>query len=162
MKVIKLLFILSIVCCFYKCSGTIFVTSPSFNVDKAFYNKWIGGLPGVRGVKLELHLKNVDGIVFDSLFFQNKSTKAVVRVLGTKIQLLGHYSTSKRTKTDFILDRNVQKELKNPFPVIQKTPFNLKENEAVLSYIKGGKRLFFKIENIKRLQSVFFPSAPKR
>jgi hypothetical protein len=83
-------------------------------------------------------------------------------VLGTKIQLLGHYSTSKRTKTDFILDRNVQKELKNPFPVIQKNPFNLKENEAVLSYIKGGKRLFFKIENIKRLQSVFFPSAPKR
>ena len=162
MKSIKLIFIISIVFCFYQCSGTLFVTNPPFKVDKAFYNTWVGGQPGVRGVKLELHLKNADGIVFDSLFFQSKRTKAVVRVLDTKIQLLGHYSTSNRRKRDFILDKNTKKELKNPIPILQKIPFNLNENEAVLSYKKGDKMMFFKIKNIKRLQDVFYPSAPKR
>lgn len=162
MKSIKVLFILSIVSFFYQCSGTLFVTNPPFIVDKAFYNKWIGGQPGVSGVNLELHLKNADGIVFDSLFFQHKSTKAVVRELDNNIQLFGYYSTSNRRKKDFIIDKNRREELKNPAPMLQKAPFDLNEGEAVLSYRKAGKTLFFKIKNIKKLQTVAFPSAPKK
>ena len=162
MKSIKLLIILSIIFFFSQCSAKMFVSNPPFKVDKALYTKWYGGQPGARGVTLKLHLNNAAGIVFDSLFFQNKSTKVLVRAVETKIQLTGNYSTLNKIKRDFILNKNPSKELKNPFPSKQRFPFDLSESEAVLSYRRGSQTLYYKIKNISKGQSVSYPSAPKR
>ncbi|EAR13443.1 hypothetical protein PI23P_03077 [Polaribacter irgensii 23-P] len=161
MKSIKLLFILSLVCCFYQCSSSIFVSNPPFSVEKAFYNDWVGGQPGVRGMLLEVHLKNAAGIVFDSLYFQSKSTEVSVRNLDAKIQLIGQYTIANRIRRDVILNKDSSKELKNPFPSLRQFPFDLMNNEAVLSYKKEGKMLYFKVKNIRKVSTVPFPSAPK-
>tara|TARA_R110002049_G_scaffold114646_1_gene265892 strand:- start:11764 stop:12252 length:489 start_codon:yes stop_codon:yes gene_type:complete len=162
MKIMKILSILTIIVGFSQCGSSKFVKEPSFNIEKAFYNYWVGGQPGVSGTKLEIHLSNSSEIIFDSLFFQNKTTKVEVNNLDNAVQLIGHFSTSKKMKRDIILDVNSTNEIENTLPNLKKFPFELKENEAVLSYKKGEKTVFFKIENIKEIEFKAFPSANKK
>lgn len=51
-------------------------------------------------------------------------------------------------KEDLIMDKNPAKEYGNKAPVVQKSKFDLKSNEAVLEYTKDGKTLFYKIANV--------------
>lgn len=52
-------------------------------------------------------------------------------------------------KEDLIMDKNPAKEYGNKAPVVQKSKFDLKPNEAVLEYKKDGKTLFYKILNVQ-------------
>ncbi|MFT7498685.1 MAG: hypothetical protein ACI8QP_001271 [Porticoccaceae bacterium] len=161
MKSMKILLILTILLGFAQCGSGTFVQNPSFEVEKAFYTNWVGGQPGVSGTKLEIHLKNASEIIFDSLYFNNKRTKVEVLQKEEITQIIGHYSTSKRINSDLIMDLDSKKELQNTPPIIKKLPFELDANEAVVSYKKGKKTLFLRIENIKKTQSTPFPSANK-
>ncbi|RYJ53223.1 hypothetical protein DR871_004015 [Flavobacterium petrolei] len=51
-------------------------------------------------------------------------------------------------KEDLIMDKNPAKEYGNKAPVVHKSKFDLKSNEAVLEYTKNGKTLFYKISNV--------------
>ena len=51
-------------------------------------------------------------------------------------------------KEDLIMDKNPAKEYGNKAPVVSKSKFDLKSNEAVLEYTKDGKTLFYKIANV--------------
>ena len=77
-------------------------------------------------------------------------------------RIIAHFSTLKRKNRNLILDADITKELENTLPSLEEFPFQLKENEAILSYKKEGKTLYFKIENIKKLQSIPFPSMNKK
>jgi hypothetical protein len=162
MKVMKILSILAIILGFVQCGSSTLVNNPSFKVEKAFFNDWIGGQPGVSGTKLEIHLKNASEVIFDSLYFKNKRTKVAVLQKGEITQIIGHYSTSKRINNDLILAIDPTKELQNVAPIIKNIPFELKKNEAIISYKKGKKILFFKIVNIKKIQPALFPSIKNR
>jgi hypothetical protein len=161
-KIMKFLSILIILLGFAHCGSSTFVQNPSFKVEKASYNNWVGGQPGVSGIKLEIHLKNAAEIIFDTLYFKNKRTKVEVFQRKEITQLIGHYSTSKRMKNDLIIDINAEKELKNTLPIIKKFPFGLNDYEAVISYKKGKKTLFFKIRNIKKIAPSLFPKINNR
>lgn len=158
----KILSILTLLFGFSQCNSSKFVENPPFKVNKAFYNNWSGGQAGVSGIKLEIQLENAQEIEFDSIYFQKKKTKVEVLQKGNKTDLIGHFSTSKNINRDLILDADPTKELKNTLPTIKKFPFQLKENEAILSYKKGKKIVYFKIENIKKAKPMFFPSANKQ
>ena len=162
MKTIKIVSILTMLFSFSQCSSTMFVSSPPFTVEKAFYNNWAGGQPGVSGIKLEIHLKDASNVIFDALYFKGKKTKVEVRVVAGKSQLIGHFSTATRQNKDLILDIDSKNELDNTVPNLEKFPFKLKENEAVLSYKKGDKILFFKIEDIDEVDAMVFPSAKQK
>jgi hypothetical protein len=162
MKIIKILFILALLFGFLQCGSNTFVKNPTFKVEKAFYNNWVGGQPGIRGIKVEMHLKDASEINFDALYFQGKVTKVEVSMKDGLAQVIGHFSTSKIQKRDIILDLDATKELENKVPKLDKFPFELKENEAVLSCKKGVKTLYFKIENISKVALMPFPSLNKR
>ena len=162
MKSIKILFILTLLFGFSQCGSNTFVKNPSFKVEKAFYNHWVGGQPGVRGTKVEMHLKDASEINFDALYFQGKVTKVEVSMKDGFVQVIGHFSTSKTQKRDVILDLDATKELENKVPNLEKFPFEIKENEAVLRCKKGVKTLYFKIENISKVALMPFPSVNKR
>ena len=162
MKIMKIISILAILFGFSQCGSSTFVKDPPFKVEKAFYNNWVGGQPGVSGTKLEIHLENASEIIFDSLYFHNKRTKVEISELDNSMQLIGHFSTSKRKNRDLILDADPKKELQNTLPNLEKFPFELEEKEAILSYKKGDKTLYFKIQNINEVQAEIFPSANKK
>jgi hypothetical protein len=157
----KTLSILAILLSFAQCGSSTLVQNTSFKVEKAFYNNWIGGQPGVSGTKLEIHLKNASEIIFDSLYFKNKRTKVEILQKEEITQLIGHYSTSKRINNDLTLAIDPTKELQNVAPIIKSIPFELEESEAILSYKKGKKILFLKIINIKKIAGTLFPSVNK-
>ncbi|WP_439129498.1 hypothetical protein [Polaribacter sp.] len=158
----KIISILTILLGFSQCISSKFVKNPSFKVEKATYNKWSGGQPGVSGIKLELQLVNALQIEFDSLYFQNKKTKVETRQINNMLQVTGHFSTSIRKNKDLILDADPTKELKNSPPLLQNFPFKLKDNEAVLSFKKNNKTHYFKIEEIKETPPSFFPSTKQK
>ncbi|WP_298762684.1 hypothetical protein [uncultured Polaribacter sp.] len=158
----KILSILTLLFGLTQCSTAKFVEKAPFTVKKAFYNNWSGGQAGVGGVKLELHLKNAENIQFDSLYFQKKKTKVTLQQKEKQTNILGYFAKHKTIKKDLILDADPTKELQNTPPIINKYPFDLKDSEAVISFKKGSKTVFYKIENIKKEQPVFFPSANKK
>ena len=162
MKIMKILSILVILFSFTQCGSSVLIKNPTFKVEKVFYNHWVGGQPGVSGMKLEIHLKDASEIIFDSLYFQGKITKVEVSQKEEFTQIIGHYSTSKRQKRDLILDADATKELENTVPNLGGFPFKLKENEAMLSYKKENTTVYFKIENIKKVRSIPFPSMNKK
>ena len=73
-----------------------------------------------------------------------------------KTFLIGHFNNSNREKYDIIIDADRKKEINNKPPETVKIPFELKENEAVISYKEDGKTKYFKIENIKQVISEFY------
>jgi len=158
----KFLSIIAILFSFIQCGSIKLENNPPFKLEKASYNNWVGGQPGVRGTKVEIALKENSSITFDSIFFRNKSTKVEINTASGKTLLIGHFNTSKRQNSDLILDADVTKEMKNTPPVVNNSHFELKENEAILSYKVGGKIKYFKIENIEKAKPVFFPSANKK
>jgi hypothetical protein len=162
MRTIKILSILFLLLGFSQCGGSTLVKKSTLKVEKAFYNKWFGGQPGVRGTKVEIHLKDALEVIFVALYFQGKRTKVEVSQMEKFTRIIAHFSTLKRKNRNLILDADITKELENTLPSLEEFPFQLKENEAILSYKKEGKTLYFKIENIKKLQSISFPSMNKK
>ena len=162
MRTIKILSILFLLLGFSQCGGSTLVKKSTLKVEKAFYNKWFGGQPGISGTKVEIHLEDASEVIFVALYFQGKRTKVEVSQIEKFTRIIAHFSTSKRKNRTLILDADATKELENTLPSLEEFPFQLKENEAILSYKKEVKTLYFKIENIKKLQSIPFPSMNKK
>lgn len=158
MRTIKILSILFLLLGFSQCGGSTLVKKSTLKAEKAFYNNWFGGQPGVRGTKVEIHLKDASEVIFVALYFQGKRTKVEVSQMEKFTRIIAHFSTSKRKNRNLILDADITKELENTLPSLEEFPFQLKENEAILSYKKESKTLYFKIENIKKVQLIAFPS----
>ena len=154
MKAIKIISALCITFIFLQCASTNFEKQPPFKISSATYNNWIGGLPGVRGTKVEIHLSQKNQITFDSLFFKNSKTKIEKKEVKGEIILIGHFNTQRNQ--DIILDANPIKELKNKIPKPDKFPFDLKKNEAVISYQLKGKTKYFKVKDIQKQDSDSF------
>lgn len=159
MKTMKILSILTIIIGFSQCGTTKFAKNPPFKIESATYTNWVGGVPGVSGTRVEVRLSEKEPIVFDSLYFQKKRTKIEVSIQNKIMILIGHFSTSNRKENHLILHSNTKMELKNKVPKATKFPFNLKENEAIISYKVANKVKYFKIENIKEGKRNHYPKA---
>ncbi len=156
----KVLSILTILFGFSQCVSTKLVENPPFKIESATYTNWVGGVPGVSGTNVKIVYSSNENIEFDSIYFSKKITNLEQRSYKNKKMVVGNFNTSP-PKTDLVMDVNTQKELNNKIPDAKKIPFDLKENEAVVSYKKGTKIKYFKIENLKKGKQVFYQSAPK-
>ena len=47
-----------------------FQTKPPFKIVKATYHTWVGGQPGVRGLRIEITIDNSE-IELDNVYFRN-------------------------------------------------------------------------------------------
>ena len=156
MKILKLIGIALLTFSFTNCGCAKFDKNPPFTITEANYNNWIGGQPGVSGTKIMIGYTSTKNIEFDSIFFINKATKVELYSNENKTFLIGHYSTSNTEKHNLVMDADTRKEINNKPPHQEKIPFELKENEAVISYKEDGKTNYFKIENVKKTKSDFY------
>lgn len=83
-------------------------------------------------------------IKLEKIYFHNQES-SVEEI--TKNTFVAHFYQS-NTKEDIIMDSNPAKEYGNKAPVIQKSKFDLKSNEAILEYKKDNKTVFYKITNV--------------
>ena len=81
----------------------------------------------------------------EKVYFHNKSAAAEEITTST---FVAHFK-NRNKKLDLILDANPAKEYGNKAPVLEKSKFDLKSNEAVLEYKYNNKTQFFKITNLE-------------
>ncbi len=138
------------------CKTLKFEKNPPFQITGATYNNWVGGQPGVSGMKVIIGYTSNQNVVFKSIFFYNKEMKVEYYENKGNKYIIGRLDTSTRGDKDRILDKDPKKEMQNKLPE-KKLPFELKENEAVIVYVDGDNRKFVKVTNVKQTDTDFYP-----
>ena len=153
----KTLLALVIMVSFTKCGSTKFIENLPFKIISATYNHWVGGVPGVSGTNVKISYTTDSNVTFDSIYFLKRSQKLELRESkGIKL-MMGYFKNENPSeKPDRILHVVVEKEIGNKPPALNNFPFDLKEDEAAISYQKGSKTKYFKIKSLKIVQPEFF------
>jgi len=136
------------------CSSTKEIAKENhpFKVTNATYNTWVGGQPGVRGIKVVITTDNQD-IQLDTVFFRNNKAP-LKRDISTELPTFVGVFTLPNTEKDFILHENPLNEYGNtPINKSLNIPFSLDKNEAVVSYLLDNKTYYYKIEELKEIKS---------
>jgi hypothetical protein len=153
----KSFFYLFIILGFTTCKSAKVDGNAPFQVTEATYNYWTGGQPGVSGIRIVVHYKDAKkDISLDKIYFQNKEGEIETYTKDNTTFFVGRINTSKPRGDDLILDIDPKKEMNNKLPK-EKIPFDLKENEAMVIYTYKGESHHFKIKNIKKTKSEYFP-----
>ena len=154
MKIIKFIFIFTITSTLFFCCGATkdktmyeLQKNPPFKVIRAEVTNWVGGQPGVRGLKISISIDQKN-IKLDSIYFRNQKTALKLLANSNPPKYIGIFVTSKDIN-DYIIDKNSAKEFGNsPKSLQEKFPFTLKNNQAVVSYYEQSHYFFYKISNI--------------
>ena len=130
---------------------SIVTTAIPFSIVKSYNQKWISGVQG-GGLSEDLYLEvnqTSEGVQLKKLYFRNKITE----VKKSKESLyVGHFKTN---KIRCVEDNAKQNEVINSSPI--EFPFQLKDNEGVLSYQYRHKIYHHKIANIIEKEVMAYP-----
>jgi hypothetical protein len=142
---------------FSQCSSTQFDKKAPVTITDAFYKNWVGGIPGVKGILITIKAKAPKtDIIFDSIYFNNKMIKLESQLQKNELILTGNFTV--RSKTNhIIMHADPKEEFGNKPPNISnKIPFELQDNEAVISYFIKSKKRYYKLNNIKKEKTNFY------
>jgi len=148
---------------FSQCSSTKKLQEKApMTLGDVYCQRWIAGVQG-GGSGLNVFIPvNDASISLDSVFFRGKAAKLEIKQAGQETIYIGRFSGEVNQKRDINMNGDVKAEYGNKPPIIyNKNPFELKHNECVVSYMKGKKKEYFKIENIKEKDLIPYPSAPR-
>jgi hypothetical protein len=151
-------FIISLL--FSHCSSTQKIDAqPPVTIIEAQAQSWVAGVRG-GGSGTNVFITFSDAIAVDSLYYQGKVAKLLPVQDATKVKYIARFSSRKNTHDDLVMHSEPSKEYGNSVVGIPpKTfPFELKKDEAMVSYKKGNKKRFFKVTNIVQLKQKLFPS----
>ncbi len=133
--------------------------NPPFTIKEAYSQDWVAGIKGGgSGTILFITLNSInEGVNFENIFFRQKITKAQKDSNNTLLYI-GYFNNE--LNKDIIMDINPIKEAENiptkPFP------FQLKLNEAVISYIYKEEEYYFIVSDITEKKLIAYPqSNPK-
>ena len=158
----KLFGLFAIIATLFQCASIKFEDNPPFKINSATFNNYVGGMPGVSGMNVKISYETNNSVEFDSLFFKGKKAKIELQTIEKKNYINGSFNTSTvNSKEDLILHSEGKKEYGNKAPK-KKFPFELKDNEAVISFLENGETKYFKVKNIEKTEDVFYPSAKPR
>ncbi len=122
------------------------------------FQKWTAGVKGGgSGINLYIPVKN-EMIKIDSIYFRGQVSKAEVKPKDSSLYI-GRFDTKFNQSKDIILSSDSMEEAKNKLPVKDKPiPFELENDECVISYSKKGKTLYYKISDLKERAAEYYPS----
>jgi hypothetical protein len=161
----SLLFVILVMSLFTNCSSAQKLQKNSPIIfGEVYYQSWVAGVEGGgSGINLFIPItKEVpQSIQLDSVYFRGKISK-LEATNGELTLFVGRFLSEFNHKQDIIMNSDSNEEYGNQAPILQnKTPFDLKDSECVVSYIHGTKTKYFKIENIIQKQSEYYPTAPQ-
>lgn len=131
-------------------------------IGQVSYQSWVAGVEGGgSGVNLFIPIvSNINNLVLDSVYFHGKKVKLEQK---TESLYVGRFKKSTNQKKEVVMSSNPVAEFNNPVPEIpQKMPFELKEDECVVSYMDRNKTKYFKISDITKKKAQLYPSTPPR
>lgn len=117
-----------------------FQLNPPIHITEVNFQNWASGLQeGGSGINIHILASNIDTtIVLDSIYFR-----------GLKAKIVPH-------KMNFFA-RLIRPKVKSKY----KFPFNLKENECVISYTQAHQSYYYKVYNLIEKQAQYYPKPPK-
>lgn len=131
------------------------------SIDEVYCQRWTAGIQGGgSGLNIFIPVSSKAPIVLDSVYFRGQAAKLEVK---SNTQLyIGRFKTAiNQPKQDVILSTDMAEEYNNQLPKkATKIPFELNDDECVVSYQKENKTLYFKITNISEKEALNYPSAP--
>ncbi|MGG6229675.1 hypothetical protein [Tenacibaculum sp. SDUM215027] len=153
----KLIGILILALSFTKCASVKMENNHPFKIESASYSHVTGGVKGsYSSTNLIINFTAEKPVDFQKVYFQNKITKAVIEQHNDKQYIAARYKTSSNDRKDIILHADPKKEFGNtPNTPTEEFPFELKENEAMVSYVIGEKIHYVKVKNIIKKDNVF-------
>ncbi|NOY47975.1 MAG: hypothetical protein GXO84_07235 [Chlorobi bacterium] len=163
-QILGLLIMLVFMMSFSQCSSTKKLQEKApIAIGKVYVQKWVAGIEGGgSGLYIFIPVSDVS-ITLDSVYFRGKATKLSVKYQN-KNMYVGNFINPSKQKHDIIMSGDSKAEYGNKLPPSSKEqkpiPFELKDDECVISYIDGKKTKYFKVGNIVEKQLIPYPSAP--
>ena len=139
---------------------------PPFTVERATVQYWTGGREeSGNGMEFRARWNPRDpsAIQVDSLFFRGHMLKLEVSETETGFLLVADQSQSRMDKPDYIMHADSTREVGNQppknFPELKSFPFDLKPDEAVVSYLilPEGKKYYTRISGVRDKPSKTYP-----
>ena len=132
-----------------------FVEAPPFSISEIFSQKWAAGVQeGGSGTNLHITFESIsEDVSINEIYFRGKTISATQNP-NLKLTYLAAFRNE--MKPDVIMDRNPVNEAKNTPP--EEFPFDLKDNEAVISFTHNGVMSYFKALNILEKPLIAYPS----
>ncbi len=147
---------------FSKCSTTQQLQKKApMTFGDVYAQKWVAGIKGGgSGINVFIPV-TTNNMVLDSIYFRDQITK--LEFLEDQNSYVGRFKTEWNQPVDIVVSSDMKEESKNTLPIIKQTlPFELKDDECVVSYRSDNKTLYYKISEISILEPVHYPSAPSR
>ncbi|MGB5820128.1 MAG: hypothetical protein WBG90_11650 [Saonia sp.] len=155
---------------FSSCSSQkILETKTPFIIGSASCQEWIGGREeSGSGLTLKVPVSNsIDNtIIFRNVYFRGKMTEVYRNTVDGELFVMGKFVSEKIDKPDIVMHADSTQEVGNQPPKLNKkntmeSPFELKNDEAVLSYIENGTEKYVKISGIQERPALIYQSKPK-
>ena len=126
-----------------------------FTIVEKSYFYYVSGKKATNGFKIQIvGTFDTTNLEFTTIYFQNRELKVVPNFHLDKFTIVGGYTTL--SSKDILVD-----EIAISSDVAKKDgddiPFELEDDQAVLVYQINGKDFYYKISDIKKLETVYYP-----
>ena len=138
-----------------KDTGYSFEQEPPFTLGTVYYQDWVAGVrEGGSGTNVHITIESyADDVVILDVYFRSKKEKAQNSPQFMD-QYVGYFKNEARP--DIIMDSDPVKESQNIPP--ESFPFQLEDNEAVLSYLYKDEVMYLKISKMEQKPMIAYPS----
>lgn len=136
----------------FQCAGKKYTLeeNASLNPKQAYFLEWYAGIK-VGGSGFNIYFPNLNGdkkVAIDSVFFR--------RMKGKLIEGRSRYTAVLRKNSKHYADISKQYQDGRKLDKAAGFPFNLKENECVISYRENGQTKYIKVSNLAEKQSLYY------
>ncbi|MGC1472781.1 MAG: hypothetical protein WA775_09325 [Psychroserpens sp.] len=130
---------------------------------EVYCENWSAGVQGGgSGLNIFITVKEETNIILDSVYFRGKSAKLQLNITSDNYDYIGNFKTDINQSKDIILSSDRNEEYINNMPKhITEMPFELKDNECVVSYFKGTEVFYYKISKVIQREPLHYPSSPR-
>ena len=125
------------------------VEKPPFKTGEVICEGWESE-KNKSGINLFIPIEEGKEIELDSVYFRGDIVKLEKVKRDNYLVYIGRFKNTSFANRDIVMHSDPKKEAGNVPPLPKKKiPFELEENEAVISFIENGKEKYCKLENIK-------------
>ena len=129
-------------------------------IMEVYFQKWVGGQEQTgSGIDFNIQFQTTlpKDVELKKVFFQNNEANFEQQ---DKTTFVAHLIF--KPKSDIILDADSKNEYGNKAPEINNKKPDIQLNEAILEFVKNGKVIKVKIQNIKEKELLAYPTEKPR
>lgn len=136
------------------------VDNPPFDLGQATCQSWTGGRPEAgSGMLLEIPLMsdNLDDMKMQQAYFRGMIADVSMDSKDGKWMAKANFRKSASGKMDIVMHADPKEEVGNKPPKKEeKFPFELTQDQCVVSYMDGETIKYFKIESVKEKKPLIY------